>query len=145
MNRLFRIDVQNDAFFKFYSISNLTGDQDDLKKIKKSFFENLKCSVCQEIFIDTMVIECGHNFCNHCIEEWQKNFIEEISHSKKLQVIDIPLSFKKPYKVKKIKSARYILESLNLAHELSINKKILGFINCSIDKSTIFKCKLFVF
>ena len=24
-----------------------------------------------------MVIECGHNFCNHCIEEWQKNFIEE--------------------------------------------------------------------
>ncbi len=69
----------------------------------------------------------------------KKNFIEEISHSKKLQVIDIPLSFKKPYKVKKIKSARYILESLNLAHELSINKKILGFINCSIDKSTIFK------
>ena len=24
-----------------------------------------------------MVIECGHNFCKHCIEEWQKKFIEE--------------------------------------------------------------------
>ena len=24
-----------------------------------------------------MVIECSHTFCKHCIEEWQKNFIEE--------------------------------------------------------------------
>ena len=24
-----------------------------------------------------MVIECGHNFCKHCTEEWQKKFIEE--------------------------------------------------------------------
>ena len=24
-----------------------------------------------------MVIECRHTFCKHCIEEWQKKFIEE--------------------------------------------------------------------
>ena len=37
----------------------------------------MKCSICQEIFIDPIVIVCGHNFCKHCIEEWHKNFIEE--------------------------------------------------------------------
>ena len=69
----------------------------------------------------------------------KKNSIDEISSSKKLQIIDIPLNFKNPYKVKKTNSAVYVLKSINLAHELSINKKILGFINCAIDKSTIFK------
>ena len=49
---------------------------DALKQIK-GFTENLKCSICQEIFIDPVVIVCGHNFCKHCIEEWHKNFIKE--------------------------------------------------------------------
>ena len=69
----------------------------------------------------------------------KRNSIDEISASKRLQIIDIPLNFKNPYKVQKINSARYVLNSLNLAHKLSINKKIVGFINCSIDKSTTFK------
>ena len=37
----------------------------------------MKCSICQEIFIDPVVVVCGHNFCKDCIKEWQKNFIEE--------------------------------------------------------------------
>ena len=64
-------------FLRFYFISDFSDANDDLKKIKKSFFENLKCSVCQEIFIDGVVIECGNTFWKHCIEEWQKKFIEE--------------------------------------------------------------------
>ena len=62
---------------KFNYISDFSGAKDVLKQIKKTSFENLKCSVCQEIFIDAVVIECGHTFCKHCIEEWQKKFIEE--------------------------------------------------------------------
>ena len=75
MNRLFRIDVQNDAFFKFYfySISNLTGDQDDLKKIKKSFLENMTCTICStDIYIDAVIINCGHTFCKYCVTKWQR-------------------------------------------------------------------------
>ena len=33
----------------------------------------------------------------------KRNSIDEISSSKKLQIIDIPLNFKNPYKVKKTK------------------------------------------
>ena len=67
--------MQNDAFFKFYfySISNLTGDQDDLKKIKKSFLENMTCTICTtDIYIDAVSINCGHTFCKCCIMKWQR-------------------------------------------------------------------------
>ena len=65
------------CLLKFNYISDFSGAKDVLKQIKKTSFENLKCSVCQEIFIDAVVIECSHTFCKYCIEEWQKTFIEE--------------------------------------------------------------------
>ena len=74
MNRLFRI-VQNDAFFQFLKIfiSYLTGDLDDLKKIKKSFLENMTCTICsKDIYIDAVIINCGHTFCKYCIMKWQR-------------------------------------------------------------------------
>ena len=33
----------------------------------------LKCSVCDEIFIEPMTLGCGHVYCKHCINEWEAN------------------------------------------------------------------------
>ena len=33
----------------------------------------LKCSVCDEIFIEPMTLGCGHVYCKHCINEWEVN------------------------------------------------------------------------
>ena len=33
----------------------------------------LKCSICDEIFIEPMTLGCGHVYCKHCINEWENN------------------------------------------------------------------------
>lgn len=33
--------------------------------------DELKCTVCDELFITPMSLNCGHVFCRHCISQWQ--------------------------------------------------------------------------
>ena len=56
-----------------------------------------------------------------------------------LNIIDVPLKFKDCFKVNAIESSQYVISCLSLAHKLSIKKKLVGFINCSIDKKLINK------
>lgn len=56
---------------------------------------------------------------------------------KKLKIVDIDLKFKKPFKVNKSSASKFVINSLNLAHQLSLKKNILGFINCAIDKTLL--------
>ena len=56
-----------------------------------------------------------------------------------LKIIDIPLKFRNPFNVSKKETAKYVAKSLGLAHRLSENKKIIGFINCPINKKLISK------
>ncbi|ROL43035.1 E3 ubiquitin-protein ligase rnf8 [Anabarilius grahami] len=32
----------------------------------------LQCSVCSELFIEAVTLNCAHSFCQHCIREWRK-------------------------------------------------------------------------
>ncbi len=54
-----------------------------------------------------------------------------------LKIIDIPLSFKNPFKVSLTNSSKYIQNSLNLAHKFGLSKKIKGIINCPINKQLL--------
>ena len=56
-------------------------------------------------------------------------------------MINIPLDFQKCFDVSLKNSTKYFLTSLNLAHKLAEQKKIIGFINCPIDKKLIKKTK----
>ncbi len=58
---------------------------------------------------------------------------------KALLIYDIPLNFNKPFDVNKNSKRKYVLKSFNVAIELSINKKINGFINCPVNKKDIFQ------
>ncbi|KAA0708217.1 E3 ubiquitin-protein ligase rnf8 [Triplophysa tibetana] len=32
----------------------------------------LQCSICSELFIESVTLNCAHSFCQHCIREWRK-------------------------------------------------------------------------
>ncbi len=67
--------------------------------------------------------------------------IKNITQGKYLQVFNIPLKFKSAFKVSPNETSKYILKSLNMAHQMSKQRLIKGFINCPINKKNTFKRK----
>ena len=68
--------------------------------------------------------------------------IEEINKSKNiLCVLDVPLKFKGAFSVNTKESSVYIKKCLIIGHQLCLQKKIGGIINCSINKKNLFKNK----
>ena len=65
------------------------------------------------------------------------NKISKQNFKKKLYIYDVPLKFKKPFKVNGQDKQNYIKKSLNLAMQLITKNKISGLINCSMDKKDI--------
>ena len=55
-----------------------------------------------------------------------------------LNILDVPLKFKNPYKINPKKNRIYLKKCFNIAHALSLKRKIKGFINCPIDKKKLF-------
>jgi len=64
----------------------------------------------------------------------------DLKDQKKLYVLDVPLKFKSMFNIPSTEAKNYIFKSFDIAHDLAIKKKILGFINAPIDKK-IFKNK----
>ena len=60
--------------------------------------------------------------------------IKDFKRENKLFVLDVPLKFKSIFNVNSAEVKNYIFACFNIAHNLAINKKILGFINAPIDK-----------
>jgi 4-hydroxythreonine-4-phosphate dehydrogenase len=65
--------------------------------------------------------------------------LDNFKFNSRLNILDIPLKFKFSFKTNKNKR-KYVLQCLDLAHELAITKKIKGFVNAPIDKQ-IFNSK----
>ena len=59
--------------------------------------------------------------------------------SKKLKIIDIPIEFNNPFKIKKKFLISFISKSLNYAHSAALKSDVKGIINCAIDKSLLKK------
>ena len=71
------------------------------------------------------------------------NSFDEMLSLKKLNVLDVPIKFTNPFKVKKENIKKYILKCIDIGHNLSCDGKISGFINLPINKEIIFKNKNF--
>ncbi len=65
------------------------------------------------------------------------NDINENINHKNLKIINIDLSYKNPFNVSQKLASKYVLKSLHLAHKLSLNENITGFINCPINKNLL--------
>ncbi len=70
------------------------------------------------------------------------NNFNDIDKSKKVfNVLNIPLKFKKPFLVNPNESSIYIKRCLKAGHDLCLQKKIKGLINCPINKKNLFRDK----
>ncbi len=65
--------------------------------------------------------------------------LKSFKRGKKLNVLDVPLKFKSTFKVSSIDTKNYIFKCFDVAHNLAINRKILGFVNAPIDKKIFSK------
>ena len=65
--------------------------------------------------------------------------IDELAHSDKIKIINIDLNFSNSFKVSTNNRARFIQKALNYCHNLSLNKRVIGLINCPIDKRLLKK------
>ena len=83
-------------------------------------------------------------------DQFQKmRFSTKITHVKSLiegendnslKIINVNLNYKNPFSVSKKNATKFIYQTLNLAHKISLNKNIKGLINCPINKD-LFKQK----
>ena len=69
--------------------------------------------------------------------------IKNQNFKKNLLIYDVPLNFKKPFMVSTKYKKQYIKESFKLALRLLERKKIIGLINCAINKKDFFSEKNF--
>ena len=71
------------------------------------------------------------------------NSIKKQNFKKELLILDVPVKFEKPFEIKKKNKIKYVLDSIDLAIKMAKEKKILGFINCPINKKETFGNKKF--
>ena len=71
----------------------------------------------------------------------KKNITFKKKSIKSLNVLDVPLKFKNPFKVPSRVSSSYLKRCFQIAHQLALSRKIKGFINCPVDKKKLFKNK----
>ena len=64
--------------------------------------------------------------------------VEKQNFKKSLLILDVPLNFKNPFKITKKNKQIYILKSFKIAIDLARRNKVLGLINCPINKTEIF-------
>ncbi len=65
------------------------------------------------------------------------NNINDYSAPHLLKILDVKLKFKNTFKIKKKDLNNFVINSLNLAHNLSLTNDIIGMINCPINKNVL--------
>ena len=59
------------------------------------------------------------------------------NNSDTLKIIDINLKYLRPFNVPIKEASKFVKKSLIIAHNLALNKNVLGLINCPIDKTLL--------
>ena len=70
-----------------------------------------------------------------------KNINENIKGNH-LKIINVNLKFDRPFNVSQINRSKFVLNSLDLAHQLAGNGEVSGMINCAIDKKLLGQKKI---
>ena len=58
-----------------------------------------------------------------------------------MKLINIDLKFKDPFKIAQKEKSHFLIKSLNLAHKIALKNKVIGIINCPINKNLLIKPK----
>ena len=66
------------------------------------------------------------------------NHIPYSNYTKKLIVLDVPLKFKNCFQINKREKSKYIKDCFKIGIDLAKKRKVLGIINCPINKKDLF-------
>jgi uncharacterized protein YabN with tetrapyrrole methylase and pyrophosphatase domain len=70
---------------------------EEKKEIKEIIDSELSCSICHELFVSAVILNCSHTFCSNCIEKWKQSnggnrecpvCRQEITHQNRALVVD---------------------------------------------------------
>ena len=67
-----------------------------------------------------------------------KNVNEKLNDNS-LKIINVKLKFNNPFKVPFSNASKFIIDCLNIGHELALRKDVIGIINCPINKKLLNK------
>jgi len=69
------------------------------------------------------------------------NKLQDDSSTKVLKIVDVPLNFSQPFKIKLKDSRTYLKRCIDIGHKLAKIKGVSGLINCPITKELLHKSK----
>jgi len=76
---------------------------------------------------------------NYSIKIKKIKDINECSTSNHLKILNLKLNFGNPFNVSNKSASKFVLDSLNYAHQLALGKSVKGIINCPINKNLLKK------
>ena len=76
---------------------------------------------------------------NYSIKIKKIKDINECSTSNHLKILNLKLNFDNPFNVSNKSASKFVLNSLNYAHQLALSKSVKGIINCPINKNLLKK------
>ena len=123
----------------------LSGDPNSINseiiyKSWKNLGMNLKKRIC--IVSNLSLLESQFKKLNYKVKFKSLSSIYDKTESKKLNIFNIDLNFKNSFNVEKKNASKFVIESLNFAHNLAVKKKITGIVNCAINKDLLKKKKI---
>ena len=122
----------------------ITGDPNSINSeiIYKSW-KKINISIKKRIYFisNFQLLQKQFEKLNYRINLEKVESINQNSKNNKLKILDIDLKFKNPFRVPEKSTSKFVINSLNQAHKLALNKKVIGIINCAINKK-IFKNKI---
>ena len=80
------------------------------------------------------LLESQFKKLNYKINLTEANNFKNINNNA-LKIINVNLDFKNPFKINHMNVSKYVKDSLNLAHNLTIKGMAKGIINCPINKN----------
>tara|TARA_B100001059_G_C17822825_1_gene579395 strand:- start:111 stop:1073 length:963 start_codon:yes stop_codon:yes gene_type:complete len=119
----------------------LTGDPNSINsEILYKTWKTLSKKVKKKVYLvsNYKLIKKQFKILGYKIKIENVNNIDELNKTNNLKIINVNLTFKNPFKVKKDEASRFIFDTFNLGHKLALDKKkTLGLINCPINKELL--------
>ena len=69
---IYNRNISNQTIFLFLLLCSIMATTSDLLKLE----EQLKCSVCLDLYTNPKILPCHHSFCQECLERLPRNRIE---------------------------------------------------------------------
>ena len=107
-------------------------------------WKKIKNSIKKKIYIisNHKLLHSQFKELGYSIEMVKVNTLNDNLNTNKLKILNMNLNFKKAFNIKKKDASKFVLDSLNYAHNLALKKNVAGIINCPLNKKLLNKNKI---